>query len=94
MNDGWHVFLGQSLQVVLGAILLAAGLAKLRQASRFAAAVRGYQVLIGPVLLRSPAHTDELLDEIERSRALFRITNLVGIFLVAAALVGLLLDGV
>ena len=53
MSDRWPVYLGQCLQIVLGVVLLAAGLAKLRQVSRFAAAVRGYQVvpprLAGPV---------------------------------------------
>lgn len=55
---------------------------------------RAVSILAGPVLLHSPAYTNELLDEIEESRTVFRITNIAGIVLMAAALVGLLLEGV
>ena len=53
MDGGWDVYLGHSLQVVLGVALLAAGATKLRQPGRFAAAVGGYEVV--PPRLAAPS---------------------------------------
>lgn len=49
MTGGLAVYLGQSLQIVLGAVFLVAAAAKLKKPSLFVAALRGYE-LVPPVL--------------------------------------------
>jgi hypothetical protein len=48
---------------------------------------RATPILMGPILLGNAGHTIELLDDIERSRGIFRAANLAGIALVAVSLI-------
>jgi Methylamine utilisation protein MauE len=45
MDGGWDVVLADSLQVVVGAVLLVAAVTKLPRPGRFVEAVRGYEVI-------------------------------------------------
>lgn len=53
---------------------------------------RAAPILAGPLLLDDARHTPELLDDIEGARAVFRVTNIVGISLMALSLMLLLAE--
>lgn len=53
---------------------------------------RATPILVGPLLLDRAGRTPELLDEIERSHLLFRVSNIVGIGLIGVSLMIVLRD--
>ncbi len=55
---------------------------------------RAAPVLFGPVLLDHPAHIVDLLDDVERSRALFRASNIAGSSLMALAVALWILEAI
>ncbi len=55
---------------------------------------RAAPVLAGPILLDDATHTLDVLDGIDRARPVFRASNIVGIGLIALALILLLQEGI